>query len=214
MIGKIATYEGNSTNGPWTSNAIFVADKDDPSDDFTGDSQTVQALLPSNVLATDIFVDDVGVDAARTDIVNSINSGQLLVNYLGHGSEEQWSGSDIFDETTVSTLTNSSQLPIFLIMDCLNGFFQDVYAEPLGVSLILAQNGGGVAVLASTGLNQAPPQTTLDSLVVQNAFSVNGETLGQAIVNAKASINDPDVRRTFVLFGDPAMRPKQPANAH
>ena len=214
VIGKIATYEGNSTNGPWTSNAIFVADKDDPSDDFTGDSQTVQALLPSNVLATDIFVDDVGVDAARTDIVNSINSGQLLVNYLGHGSEEQWSGSDIFDETTVSTLTNSSQLPIFLIMDCLNGFFQDVYAEPLGVSLILAQNGGGVAVLASTGLNQAPPQTTLDSLVVQNAFSVNGETLGQAIVNAKASINDPDVRRTFVLFGDPAMRPKQPANAH
>ena len=214
VIGKIATYEGNSTNGPWTSNAIFVADKDDPSDDFTGDSQTVQALLPSNVLATDIFVDDVGVVAARTNIVNSINSGQLLVNYLGHGSEEQWSGSDIFDETTVSTLTNSSQLPIFLIMDCLNGFFQDVYAEPLGVSLILAQNGGGVAVLASTGLNQAPPQTTLDSLVVQNAFSVNGQTMGQAILNAKASITDPDVRRTFVLFGDPAMRPKQPNSAH
>ena len=214
VIGKIATYEGNSTNGPWTSNALFVADKDDPSDDFTQDSQTVQALLPSNVLVTDVFVDTVGVAAARTDIVNSINSGQLLVNYLGHGSEEQWSGSDIFDETTVSTLTNSSQLPIFLIMDCLNGFFQDVYAEPLGIDLILAQNGGGVAVVASSGLNQAPPQTTLDTLIVQNAFSVNGETLGQAIVNAKASITDPDVRRTFVLFGDPAMRPKQPANAH
>lgn len=214
VIGKIATYEGNSTNGPWTSNAIFVADKDDPSDDFTGDSQTVQALLPANVLATDIFVDNVGVLAARTDIVNSINSGQLLVNYLGHGSEEQWSGSDIFDETTVSTLTNNSQLPIFLIMDCLNGFFQDVYAEPLGVDLILAQNGGGVAVVASSGLNQAPPQTTLDTLIVQNAFSVNGATLGQAIVNAKASITDLDVRRTFVLFGDPAMRPKQPNTAH
>ena len=214
VIGKIATYEGNSTNGPWTSNAIFVADKDDPSDDFTQDSQTVQALLPSNVLASDIFVDDVGVVAARTDIVNSINSGQLLVNYLGHGSEEQWSGSDIFDETTVSTLTNSSQLPIFLIMDCLNGFFQDVYAEPLGVSLILAQNGGGVAVFASTGLNQAPAQNTLDGLVVQNAFSVKGQTLGQAILSAKASITDLDVRRTFVLFGDPAMRPKQPNSAH
>ncbi len=213
VIGKIATYEGNSTNGPWTSNALFVADKDDPSDNFTQDSQTVQALLPSNVLVTDVFVDTVGVAAARTDIVNSINSGELLVNYLGHGSEEQWSGSDIFDETTVSTLTNHSQLPIFLIMDCLNGFLQDVYAEPLGVSLILAQNGGGVAVLASTGLNQAPPQTTLDTLVVQNAFTVNGETLGQAILNAKASITDPDVRRTFVLFGDPAMRPKQPASS-
>jgi hypothetical protein len=105
-------------------------------------------------------------------------------------------------------------LPIFLIMDCLNGFFQDVYAEPLGVSLILAPNGGGVAVLASSGLNQAPPQSTMDSVVVQNAFSVNGETLGEAILKAKGSISDLDVRRTFVLFGDPAMRPKQPNSAH
>jgi len=214
VIGKIATYEGQSTNGPWTSNALFVADKDDSSDDFTDDSQMVQALLPSTIVPTDVFVDTVGVATARTDIVNSINSGQLLVNYLGHGSEEQWSGSDIFDENTASTLTNGSQLPIFLIMDCLNGFFQDVYAEPLGVSLMLAQNGGGVAVLASSGLNQAPPQTTLDSAVVQNAFSVNGPTLGEAILKAKSSISDLDVRRTFVLFGDPAMRPKQPASAH
>lgn len=214
VVSKIATYEGPSTNGPWTANALFVADKDDSADDFTGDSETVQAMLPSSIPPTDVFVDTVGVTAARTDIVNSINSGQLLVNYLGHGSEEQWSGSDIFDENTVSTLTNGSQLPIFLIMDCLNGFFEDVYAEPLGVSLVLAQNGGGVAVLASSGLNQAPPQTTLDSVVVQNAFSVNGETLGEAILKAKSSISDLDVRRTFVLFGDPAMRPKQPASAH
>ena len=214
VISKIATYEGQFTNGPWTSKALFVADKDDSADDFTGDSQMVQALLPSTMLSTDVFVDTVGVAAARTDIVNSINSGQLLVNYLGHGSEEQWSGSDIFDDNAASTLTNGSQLPIFLIMDCLNGFFQDVYAEPLGVSLMLAQNGGGVAVLASSGLNQAPPQTTLDSAVVQNAFSVNGQTLGEAILDAKSSISDLDVRRTFVLFGDPAMRPKQPASAH
>ncbi len=91
------------------------------------------------------------------------------MNYLGHGSEEQWSGSDIFDTNSVSSLTNGSQLPVFLIMDCLNGFFQDVYAQPLGVTLMLAPNGGAVAVLASSGLNQPPPQTKLDALVVQNA---------------------------------------------
>jgi hypothetical protein len=166
------------------------------------------------MLVTDIFVDTVGTSAARTDIINSINSGQLLVNYLGHGSEEQWAGSDIFDENTANSLTNGSQLPVFLVMDCLNGFFQDVYAEPLGVSLLLAQNGGGVAVVASSGLNQAPPQTTLDSLVVQNAMSASGETLGEALVKAKSNIADPDVRRTFVLLGDPAMKVKQPSAAH
>ena len=207
---KISSYEGQSTNGPWTSNALFVADKDDV-ESFTQDSQTVQAGLPAAMQTTDIFVDNVGVTAARGAIVNAINSGQVLVNYLGHGSEEQWAVHDIFDGDAVASLTNGSQLPVFLIMDCLNGLFQDVDAQPLGVSLLVAPNGGAVAVLASSGLNQPTPQTDLDVLVVQNAFGGNDATLGDAIVEAKRNMPDPDVRRTYVLFGDPAMKIKHPA---
>jgi uncharacterized repeat protein (TIGR01451 family) len=208
VVEKISTYEGQSTNGPWTSNALFVADKDD-NESFTQDTQTVQAGLPVTMQITNVFVDNVGVLNARGQIANSINSGQVLVNYLGHGSEEQWAGPDIFDENTVNLLTNGSQLPVFLIMDCLNGLFQDVYAQPLGVSLILAPNGGGVAALASSGLNQPAPQTDLDAMVVQSVFGANGMALGDAILKAKSNIADPDVRRTFVLFGDPAMKVKQ-----
>ncbi len=59
VVGKIATYEGQSTNGPWTANALMVADKDD-TESFTQDSQTVQAKLPATMQVTDIFVDTVG----------------------------------------------------------------------------------------------------------------------------------------------------------
>jgi uncharacterized repeat protein (TIGR01451 family) len=211
VVGKIATYEGTSTNGPWTANALMVADTND-TEDFSQDSLRVQARLPAAMQVTDVFASTVGTSAAQGDILNAINSGQGLVNYLGHGSEEQWSGSDIFDNNSVSLLTNGSQLPVFLIMDCLNGFFQDVYEQPLGVTLILASNGGAAAVLASSGLNQAPPQTKLDALVVENALRVKGATLGDAIMNAKSQISDADVRRTFNLFGDPAMLVKQPAH--
>jgi len=212
VIGKISTYEGQSTNGNWTSNALFVADKDD-TESFTQDAQTVQSRLPATVLVTDVFVDTVGTTAARSNITNAINSGQLLVNYIGHGSEEQWAGNDIFDTNTVSSLTNGSQLPVFLIMNCLNGFFQDVYSEPLGVTLMLASNGGAVAVVSSSGLNQPQPQTNLNAMVVHNAFAGKRQTLGDALVKAKSHIADPDVRRTFILFGDPAMQIKPPANA-
>jgi hypothetical protein len=210
VIGKIVAYEGKSTNGPWTSQALMVADKDD-TENFSQDAKTVQGQLPTSIQVTDVFAGTVGTTAARPDIVDAINSGQLLVNYLGHGSEEQWSGSDIFDITTVNSLTNGSQLPVFLIMDCLNGFFQDVYAQPLGVTLLLAPNGGAVAVLASSGLNQPQPQTKLDRLVVQSAFGTARPTLGEAILNAKQNISDVNVRETFILFGDPAMQVKQPA---
>ncbi|HTZ82872.1 MAG TPA: C25 family cysteine peptidase [Candidatus Acidoferrales bacterium] len=211
VVSKIVAYEAQSTNGPWTVNAMMVADKDD-TESFTQDTQTVEAALPSTVHVTNVFLDTVGTTAAQGDIISGINSGQLLVNYLGHGSEEQWSGSDIFDENSVPSLTNTSQLPVFLIMDCLNGFFQDVYAQPLAVTLLVAPNGGASAVVASSGLNQPAPQTALDTLVVQSAITTRGQTLGQSLMKAKASITDLDVRRTYILFGDPAMQVKQPGS--
>jgi Peptidase family C25 len=99
----------------------MIADHDD-SESFTQDTQTVQAQLPAKVNASDIFVGVLGSAAAQQELLDGINSGQLLVNYLGHGSEEQWSGSDVFDTNSVGALTNGSELPVFLIMDCLNGF--------------------------------------------------------------------------------------------
>jgi hypothetical protein len=95
-------------------------------------------------------------------------------------------------------------------MDCLNGFFQDVYAQPLAVKLLLAPNGGAVAALASSGLNQAPPQTELDKLIVEDTFNSARPTLGESILKAKSHISDPAVRRTYTLFGDPAMQIKLP----
>jgi len=210
VIDKIATYEGQSTNGPWTSQALLVADFND-TENFTQDSQLVQAQLPSALQATDVFASTLGGVAAKQDIVADIDSGQLLVNYMGHGSEDQWSGDDLFDNTTVATLTNGSELPVFLILNCLNGFFQDVYEQPLAVTLELAPNGGAVAVLASSGLNQPRPQVTLDKLVVQNAFGSTRPGLGVAILRAKSQVADRAVRATYILFGDPAMAIKAPA---
>jgi len=213
VIGKIVAYEGESTNGTWTSNALMVADRND-TENFSQDAQSVQAQLPKAMQATDVFTSTVGIAVARQSVVQGINAGQLLVNYTGHGSEEQWSGADIFDTNTVASLSNGTQLPVFLIMDCLNGFFQDVYSQPLGVTLVLAPNGGAVATLASTGLNQPGPQTLLDKYVVQNVLSSARPALGESILKAKSQIGDITVRKTFVLFGDPAMQIKQSAAAH
>ena len=212
VVGKIAAYEGQSTNGPWTLQALMVNDKND-TENFSQDSQMVQSQLPAALQVTDVDLNTLTTDAARQDIINAIDSGQLLVNYLGHGSEEEWSGSDLFDTTTVPTLTNGSQLPVFLILNCLNGFFQDVYEQPLAVTLELAPNGGAVAVLASSGLNQSPPQVMLDKLVVQNAFSPAQPALGVAVLRAKSQLSDPVVRATYVLFGDPAMPIKSPTGS-
>jgi uncharacterized repeat protein (TIGR01451 family) len=209
VAGKVATYEGQSTNGPWTTQALLVADFND-TENFSQDSQLVQSQLPTSMQATDVFASTMTVAQVQKAIVTSINSGQLLVNYEGHGSEDQWSGSNFFDNTTANALTNGSSLPVFLIMNCLNGFFQDVYEQPLAVTLMLAPNGGAVAVLSSSGLNQAPPQTLLDKLIVENAFGPSNPALGDALIQAKSGITDLGVRKTYNLLGDPAMQIKPP----
>ncbi|MGA9510422.1 MAG: C25 family cysteine peptidase, partial [Candidatus Sulfotelmatobacter sp.] len=213
VAGKIASYEGQSTDGPWTSQALMVADTND-TENFTKDSQFAQAQLPPSMQVTDVFLTTTTVPDAQQTILTAINSGQLLVNYSGHGSEDEWSGENLFNGTEASTLTNGTSLPVFLIMDCLNGFFQDVYEEPLAVSLMLAPDGGAVAVLASSGLNQAPPQTTLDKLVVQAAMGTSRLPLGDAIIKAKSGISDLAVRKTYNLLGDPVMQIKPPVATH
>jgi uncharacterized repeat protein (TIGR01451 family) len=209
VADKVAIYEGQSTNGPWTSQALMVADMND-TENFTKDSQVVQAQLPSSMQVTDVFLSSMSIPDAQQAILNAINSGQLLVNYAGHGSEDEWSGDNLFNSTEANELTNGTSLPVFLIMDCLNGFFQDVYEEPLAVTLMLAPNGGAVAVLASSGLNQATPQTILDKLVVQSAMGSAHLALGDAILKAKSGITDLSVRKTYNLLGDPAMQIKLP----
>lgn len=210
VAGKVAGYEGPSANGPWSSDALFVADVND-TENFTQDSQLVEKALPKSMNVTDVFATGMSIPTAQQEIVDSINAGQLLVNYSGHGSEELWSGDDLFNNTAANALTNGTSLPVFLIMNCLNGFFQDVYEQPLAVTLMLAPNGGAVAVLASSGLNQPTPQTNLDKLVVQDALHAPYPAIGDAILNAKSQIKDVGVRQTFNLLGDPAMPMKRPA---
>jgi hypothetical protein len=46
----------------------------------------------------------------------------------------------------------------------------------------------------------------MDREVVRQIFS--GGTIGQATAQAKAAMLDTDVRRTWILFGDPSARVK------
>ena len=93
-------------------------------------------------------------------------------------------------------------------MNCLNGFFHDVYTESLAEALLLSKNGGAVAVWASSALTAPQPQLQMDQSLMQSVFGPSPLALGDAIAVAKSSIDDTEVRRTFILFGDPLLRLK------
>jgi len=203
-VSKIVNYEGRFSSGSWNQQAVFVADQN-IGGNFSSVTNLVSTTIPSSLSATKILADGQDPNVVRQQILAALNNGALLVNYMGHGSEEQWSFSDLFDNSTATGLTNGDRLPVFLLMDCLNGFFHDVYARSLASSLLLAPNGGGVAVWASSGFTDAAPQAAMDYTFLQIMKANPSMPIGEAMLKAKAGVKDQDVRRTWILFGDPSM---------
>ena len=206
VVRKITGYDGTGNGGAWTKQALLVADTDTEGLGFAADTQAVKNLLPPSLTANVVDGNLVGTAAARAQLLAAINSGQLVVNYLGHGSVEVWGNGSLLANADAATMTNGKRLPVFLILDCLNGYFHDVYTTSMAESLLLAPNGGAVAVWSSSGLNDAAPQSELDKDMVQGLFSAKNVALGDAIRAAKAKSGVLDIRKTYILFGDPAMQ--------
>jgi uncharacterized repeat protein (TIGR01451 family) len=205
LVSKIVSYEQDTYSGSWNSQAILIADQNVDAN-FTSAITSAAATLPSSLQTSQILADGIDPAAIHTQILTALNNGALLVDYNGHGAEQQWSFSDFFNNTDVPALTNGSRMPVYLLMDCLNGLFQDVYAEALGKALILAPNGGAVAVWASSGFTNQAPQASMDLALLQQMAAHPGDPLGLMILNAKNGTTDNDVRRTWILFGDPSMK--------
>jgi uncharacterized repeat protein (TIGR01451 family) len=209
LVSKIVNYESGSTAGSWNQQALLIADQN-VDVNFTNEAAFAATEIPSSLQTTKLFTDGQDVATARQQILSALNSGALLVNYTGHGSTEQWSFSDLLDNDSATALTNGDHLPLFLLMDCLNGFFHDVYTQSLAESLLLAPKGGAVAVWASSGFTNAPDQATMDQALLRILKGHPSTPLGQAILNSKLGITDPDVRRTWIFFGDPSMQLQLP----
>jgi len=84
----------------------------------------------------------------------------------------------------------------------------DLYTESLAEALMRAEQGGAVAVWASSGLTYPDQQHMINEELIRQLLSSEKITIGQAAARAKAAADDENVRRTWILFGDPATRLK------
>ncbi|MGC2233443.1 MAG: C25 family cysteine peptidase [Candidatus Acidiferrum sp.] len=212
VVSKLVNYEKGLGANAANPQALLVADQNIGAD-FTTATKFAAADLPSSLQPLEIFADGQDPTAVSQQILAALNAGPLLVNYSGHGAEDQWSFSDLLDDTSAASLTNGNQLSVYLLMDCLNGFFQDVYTTALAKSLILAPNGGAAAVWASSGFTTQPPQASMNQSLLQILKTNPSISLGSAILQAKTGVSDNDVRRTWIFFGDPAMLLQSSSNA-
>ncbi len=205
QVAKIVAYKQAGRVNPesWTRQVALVADSNDGFD-FEQASEALLGQIPVAVTVREIFRGRMDDATARSMILLNLQSGVLLMNYFGHGSVEVWRG-DLLTSADAPGLSNGTRLPFLVAMDCLNGFFDDVYTESLSEALMKAPHGGTVGVWASSGLSDPEPQEAVDVEFYRQVFR-NSQTVGEAIQKAKAMTKNMDLRRTWILFGDPTLR--------
>ena len=91
-------------------------------------------------------------------------------------------------------------------MTCLNGYFIEPTIPSLAEALLRAPQGGAFAVWASSGLTVPGDQIRANEELFRQLGGAQSPRLGDAMVSAKSVIQDLDVRRTWILFGDPVTR--------
>jgi uncharacterized repeat protein (TIGR01451 family) len=213
MVAKILSRDAALGGGPgtpdWARRVLLVTGPPDEYD-FPSASARLRALVPPDVAAEEVAIGPLGPGAARGAIVSGFDAGQLLVNFSGHGSIEVWmersDGGLVFGDADAAGLTNAGALPFVVSMTCLNGLFDDLWTESLAEALLKAPDGGAAAVWASSGLTEPSSQSPMNEELFRLLFGGAPMRLGDATVRAKRGTSDIDVRRTWILFGDPTMR--------
>ena len=207
MVSKIVNFIP-----PVPQAALLFADEDEFNIfGFAATNDAFQGLLPGSMTVQRLnrAPQPPGVPSqtvVKADIVNAFNTGPALVNYSGHGNVDVWTGGSLFTTADALVLTNGNRLPFVVVMDCLNGYFQDPNLLSLSEGWLKAPQGGAVAAFASSGLTIAQGQHDMGHELYTQLYSGAPMALGDAIKIAKGATFDIDVKRTWIYFGDPSLK--------
>jgi len=144
-----------------------------------------------------------------------INSGRLMVNYIGHGALQYWADGILFGSyprNDLPSLTNGSRTPVMLELTCNTGYF--IYPHSLAQSFaklnVNLSGNGAVASWAAVGLGFVSGHDLLEKGFFNAVMNQNTRQLGPATTAGKANLfasgTNLDLIDTTILFGDPASR--------
>ena len=232
MVAKIKAYKTNttgcvtcgtaSTNNSWRNVVTMIADYlfdggdafEDTSDQL---AEATRAQYPSfnyNKIYTDAYKIEPTPAGDRfpdvnAAILNSINSGTLLVNWVGHGGETNWSNARTFNMADIIQLKNQFY-PLFITATCDFSRF-DLPDRTAGEWIVVNGSGGGIGSITTVRLVFLSDNSTINSAIFQYLFAkYEGRypTLGEITMLSKNNVitsTEQVNTRKFTLLGDPAL---------
>jgi hypothetical protein len=212
VVEKTIAYERDAPRGTWMERILLVADGEE--DSFAQQSDKLAGeFIPAGYQVSKLYA--ASVDDPQTALTQELDRGNLIVNYVGHGSMDTWAKDRLLSSEQIASLGNDGRQPLMIMMSCLLGFFGHPERDAMAEDILLAADGGAVAAFAPSSLTLASDQGPLNQALLEALLADDASTVGQAILEAKRSLSwdtqdQRDVIETFTLLGDPALRPVRP----
>ncbi len=231
VLRKIFRYLNPSNTGDWKNVICLTADDEDGNahmSDAEGLSSVIEEKAPSfnvNKIYLDAFRQTTSVTGqsypdVSTAINNRINSGCLIFNYTGHGSEIGLAHERVVKTEDIKSWNNGSKLPLFITATCEFSRFDDADQNLVtreltpktsaGEMVLFNENGGAIALMSTTRVVYSAPNYFLNKNIFNVAFNHDSSgkalCLGDIIRLAKINSGNGPNKRNFSLLGDPAVR--------
>jgi len=225
MVDKIIHYELNSAMGDWRNRVTLIADDlcQGTSPDGLGTTHTSQTetlsdnFFPETLERSKIYMVEYGRECVFSNkpdvtaaLLRDVNDGTLVVNFTGHGGEDQVADERILEVSGVGNIDNLDNMFLFLTASCSIGKY-DSSSESLAEALMRHTNGGAIIVFSASAVATSNGNAAVNRAFFGNMFP-GGQTflrrpVGESAVNAKLSLNSTSLnQRRFVVHGDPALR--------
>jgi hypothetical protein len=220
MVNKVIEYKNAESYGRWRNEYIVIADDvEDNGERFTREMDALAINLTTNKpfvnvrkIYTDAFVQQASAGGfrypdAKEQIINAINYGSLVVNYLGHGGESGLASERIFESSDAQNLTNRFKYPLFITVTCDLTRFDNPYARTAGEYIYGNSTGGAIAMITTTRAIFTNTAYVFNDSLTSRLYAFGSNTypsMAEALRLTKIALNVET--RVISFIGDPALK--------
>jgi len=230
FIDKIIDYETNSERGPWRNLITLVADdaktsEGDEPNMHTPQSETLaNSYIPNSFDLKKIYLAAyptviTGLGRRKPEvnqaIIDAINEGTVLLNFVGHGNPELWTHEQVFVQSvTIPQLKNKDYF-FLTAPTCEFGYYDKTGGQSAAEDLVLKENSGAIGTFSSDRPVFSTNNALLNQAFYEKMLKSTRDTLnlpipiGKAYFLTKSIYNDSNSLK-FHLFADPTMRLQLP----
>jgi hypothetical protein len=224
VVDKIMGYHTPTSFGAWRNKVTLVADDEDNNLHFS-DAEAMGAVIgmaDQGLNIDKIYLDAYEMEAdpggsrypaVNTAINQRMQSGNLIWNYSGHGSNSRLAAEAVVDENSLKSWNNEHKLPLMITATCDFIPFDNPAITSLGEKILLTEKGGAIGLMSTTRSVFAASNKVMNANYFKAALTPIDDgrmpSLGAAIREAKntTTLQREDMvnNRKFQLIGDPAL---------